>query len=68
MSPTSPLPSPSRLLPGARTRTGSDVGTLSMPVRPTSRLSGFGRARARFTDSTAPATEVLGTSMRMGQG
>src|SRR5665647_3266289 len=33
MSPTSPLPSPSRLVPGARTRTGSDVGTLSMPVR-----------------------------------
>jgi len=68
MSPTSPLPSPSRMVPGARTRTGSGVGALSMPVVASPRWYGFGRTRARFTESTAPATEVLVTSMLMGQG
>ena len=68
MSPTSPLPSPSLLVPGARTRTDSDVGILSIPVTPTSRLSGLGRTRARFTESTALETAVLVMSLLMGQG
>src|ERR1019366_9513441 len=38
--------------PGARTRTGSGVEILSMPVSASGRLCGFGCTRARFTEST----------------
>src|SRR5687768_17426413 len=50
-SPTSPLPSPPSLSPGARTCTAPAIGRLSNPVVSTV-LNGLGRPRATFTDRT----------------
>src|SRR6516225_6177335 len=57
-SPTSPLPTPPCMGPGARTMTGSVTATLSMPVTFDIPFgSGFVRTRATLTDKTV-ATRI----------
>ena len=67
MSPMSPLPSPPRMGPGARTATGFAVGCLSIPVVPPAFAAGLGRARARLTVRTfAMIGTVMGPTSEVG--
>src|ERR1700677_3054662 len=65
VSPTSPLPRPPCIDPGARTMTASGAATLSMPVDfDCARGSGFVRTRAKLTDKTlATQSSVAGLKL-----
>ena len=71
-SPTSPLPSPDRFGPGARTWTGPSTGCLPIPVDLTF-LWGLGRGRPTLTESrmgtgsdyVGRAARCIGNSIRL---